>query len=297
VDTGSPTRICGANQVIASGWGDQLVTIRTLLLLGGVSLALASVASAQSVSPPAANPNALPALDAPATVPASPPPPAVMSAPPTANVPAAQNQPGMPPQRIRAMVRASGFDPIGPPVRHGNLYVQRALDPNAVEYRVVIDPLTGRTLSVRPMQVAGPYAYGPGPYRPYPPPYRAAYGRYYGPPPDDFGYGYGAPHPPRNVPMARLSPPQTTLPPPSQPQQPPQQQAHPLPPPQPSTTAQAPLPRPKPYVMEATGSIPIDSAKPLAPQKTPEPEKAPEPPAAAPPSNGAAALPPVAPLD
>jgi hypothetical protein len=197
----------------------------------------------------------------------------------------------MPPQRIRAMVRASGFDPVGPPVRRGNLYVQRALDPNAIEYRLVIDPLTGRTLSVRPMRIPGPYAYGPGRYGPYPPPYRAAYGRYYGPPPDDFGYRYGAPHPPRNVPLARLSPPQTQLPPPSQPQ------SQQLPPPQPSTTAQAPLPRPKPYVMEATGSIPIDSPQSPAPQKTPEPQKAPEPPAPAPQDNGAAAMPPVAPLD
>jgi hypothetical protein len=275
-----------AKQMIASGWGDQLVTIRALLLNGGVSLALASVASAQSISPPAANSNPPPALAAPATVPASPPAPL--------------QQPGVPPQRIRAMVRASGLDPIGPLARHGNLYVQRALDRDAVEYRVVIDPLTGRTLSVRPMRVAGPYAYGPAPYRPYPPPYRPAYGRYWGPPPDDFGYGYGAPQPPRNVPMARLSPPQSQLPPPSPSHPEPQQQARPLPPSataSPPPTAPAPLPRPKPYVMEATGSIPLDSPKPLAPQKTPEPEVPPEPPAAAPQNNGAVALPPVAPLD
>jgi hypothetical protein len=267
VDTGSPTRICAL--LIASDGEVNSVKICALLLLGGVSLA--SVASAQS---PASNPP--PALEAPATVPAS---------PPVANAPATVSNPGLPPQRVHAAVRASGFDPIGPPVRRGNLYVQRALDPNAVEYRVVVDSLTGRTLSVRPMRLAGPYAYGPPPYRPYPPPYRPAYGRYYGPPPDDFGYG--APHPPRNIPTARLTPPQPPAPP-----QPPQSRQPP-----PSTTAQAPLPRPKPYVMESTGSIPIDSPKPLASQKTPEPRKAPEPPAAAPSSNGAAALPPVAPLD
>jgi hypothetical protein len=271
-----------ARSVIASGWGDQLVTIRALLLLGGVSLALAGGASAQSVNAPA-GPIPPAALDPPATAPA--PPPAALSAPPTVTAPAALNQPGMPPQRVRAIVRASGFDPIGPPVRRGNLYVQRALDPNAIEYRLVIDPLTGRTLSVRPMRVPGPYAYGPAPYRPY----RPVYGRYYGPPPDDFGYGYGAPHPPRNIPTARLAPPQ------AQPQQQPQPQSQQLPPPQPSTTAQAPLPRPKPYVMEATGSIPIDAPQSPAPQKTPEPQKTSGTPA--PQNNGAAAMPPVAPLD
>ena len=258
--------------------------IRALLLLGGASLALASVASAQS---PAANSNPPPALAAPATVPASPPAPAA-SAPAPANVPTTASNPGLPPQRIHAIVRASGFDPVGAPVRRGNLYVQRALDPNAVAYRVVVDSLTGRTLSVRPMRRAGLFAYGPPPY--YPPPYRPAYGRYYGPPPDDFGYG--APHPPRNIPTARLAPPSQPQPQPSP--SPPQQQSHQPPP---STTAQAPLPRPKPYVMESTGSITTASSKPVASQKTPDAQKAAAPPAAAPPSNGAAAMPPVAPLD
>jgi hypothetical protein len=261
------------------------VTIRVLLLVGGVSLALASVASAQSVNAPVATPGPPPAIEPPPTAPA-PPPPAAAIAPPLA---AAQDHPGLPPQRIHAIVRAAGFDPIGPPARRGNLYVQRAIDPDAMEYRLVIDPMTGRTLSVRPLRVAGPYR-GPGYYgRPYPPPYRAAYGRYYGPPPDDFGYGPRTPRPPRAVPAARLSPPKTPPQSPPQSDQPPQQ-AHQLPPPQPTTTAQAPLPRPKPYVMEATGSIPVDAPK------TPEPPKTPEQPAA-PPQNGAAAMPPVAPLD
>jgi hypothetical protein len=265
--------------MIASGWGDQRVTIRALLLLGGVSLALASLASAQS---PAPNPTPPAALDPP-TAPA-PPPPAV-SAPSTMPAPATLNQPGMPPQRIHAMVRASGFDPIGAPVRRGDLYVQRAIDPDGIRYRIVIDPLTGRTVSVRPLRAAGPYDWR-GPYGPFEP-YRAAFGHYFGPPP------YRPPHPPRNVPTARLAPPQP-LPPPSQPSQP-QQSDQPRP--QPTTTAQAPLPRPKPYVMEATGSIPIDAPPSPAPQKTPEPQKAAAAPAPAPQSNGAAALPPVAPLD
>jgi hypothetical protein len=239
-------------RVIAPAWGDQLVTIRALLL-GGMSLALASAASAQSAGPP----------------PPTPSPPPTIASPSPANPPAAQ--PGLPPQRIAAMVRAHGFQPIGPPVLHGNLYVQRALDPDDMAYRVVIDSLTGRTLSVRPMGMAGPYAYGPGPYGP--PPYRAA--RYYGAPPDDYGFGYGAPRPPRALPTARFAPPQ------------PHAQ------PQPGASAQAPLPRPKPYVAEATGSIPSDAPASPAPQ---QPQKTSEPPKAAPQDTGAA-LPPVAPLD
>jgi hypothetical protein len=252
------------------------VTIRALLLLGGTSLAFASAASAQSAGPPPPTPSP------PATI-ASPSPPADVPAGQTpqaaAIAPAAQA--GLPPQRIAAMVRARGFHPIGHPVRHGNLYVQRALDPDDMEYRVVIDSLTGRTLSVRPMGMAGPYAYGPGPYGP--PPYRPA--RYYGPPPDGFGFGHGTPRPPRAVPTARLAPP------PTQPAEQPRQHA------QPGASAQAPLPRPKPYVAEATGSIPIDAPASPAPQKTSEPDKTPEPAKAAPQGNGAAELPPIAPLD
>jgi hypothetical protein len=230
------------------------VTIRTLLLLGGMSLAFAGAASAQSAGPP-------PMPSAPATI----------ASPLASSAPAAQ--PGLPPQRIAGMVRAHGFQPIGHPVRHGNLYVQRALDPDDMEYRIVIDSLTGRTLSVRPLGMAGPYAWGLPPYRP---------ARYFGPPPDDYGFGYGRPRPPRAVPTARLAPPQTQ----------PAQQAQPQQHAQPS--ASAPLPRPKPYVAEATGSIPIDA--PAAP-KALEPQKTPAPPKAAPQDNGAAAMPPVAPLD
>jgi hypothetical protein len=236
-----------------------------LLLLGGMSLALASAASAQSAGPP----------------PPTPSPPATIASPSPANPPGAASapaaQPGLPPQRIAAMVRARGFQPIGRPVPHGNLYVQRALDPDDMEYRIVIDSLTGRTVSVRPMGMAGPYAYGPGPYGP--PLYRPA--RYFGAPPDGVGFGYGTPRPPRAVPTARLAPPQT---------QPVQQ-------PQPSPSAQAPLPRPKPYVAEATGSIPTDSPASPATEKTPEPPKTPAPPKAAPQATGAGAMPPVAPLD
>lgn len=261
------------------------MTIRALLLLGGVSLALAGVASAQSVSPPAAAATPPPAPAAPL------PSPAVATAPAAVHAPATMEEPGVPPQRIGAMVRASGFDPIGAPVRRGNLYLQRAIDPSDIEYRLVIDAVTGRTLSVRPMRLAGPYggpAYRPGPYYGYPPPYRRVYG------PVDYGF-YGSPRPPRAVPTAHAASPQSE--PQPQPHQTSRSDTAAQSQPQPSTTAKAPLPRPKPYVMEATGSILADSPRRVPAEKTARSEKTPQPPRAASQDNGAAEMPPVAPLD
>jgi hypothetical protein len=211
--------------------GRFAVITRALLLplLCGLSLALASAASAQPVS------SAGTLYDA-----------------------------GMPPYRVLALMRATGFEPVGRPVRVGDTYRLRALDPNNIEYLLILDARTGRTVSVREIGMPGPYAAMPayGPYR------GPVYGRVFAPPADDYGFGYGSPRPPRDVPHAR-----------------------PLP--QPSKSAQAPLPRPRPYVMEATGSIPADAPKAPAPQKTPEPQKTPDPP----PHNGGAAMPPVAPLE
>ena len=56
---------------------------------------------------------------------------------------------GLPPNRILAMVRATGLDPMGRPERSGELYVVRALDPNDIAYRLLIDARTGRTVSMR----------------------------------------------------------------------------------------------------------------------------------------------------
>jgi hypothetical protein len=237
--------------------GRSAVTLRALLLLGGMSLALASAASAQFVSPPI------------------PPSPAAIGPPPADDL--AAGQPGLPPQRITAMMRARGFRPVGAPARRGNLYVQRALDPDEMEYRLLIDALTGRTVSIEPMRMAGPYAYGPRPYAPSP--YRPPH--YWGRPPDSDGFGYGVPRPPHSVPSARLAPPQA---------EPPQTQPAHIES-QPTPSAQAPLPRPKPYVMEATGSIPVGAPASPAPQKMPAPAPS------APQKNGAVTLPPVAPLD
>jgi len=174
---------------------------------------------------------------------------------------------GLPPNRIIAIVRATGFDPMGAPARNGDLYELRALDRNDIAYRLVIDARTGRTVSMHQIAVPGPYEVVPASAR-----NRGPYSWIFGPRDDG---GLGAPRPPRTVPHA-----------------PPHQE-----------TA-APLPRPRPYVREATGSIPVDSSK--APPPTAEVQSAAPPTPAAPPTmptsappngNGGASMPPIAPLD
>jgi hypothetical protein len=183
-----------------------------------------------------------------------------LAEPPAA--PPVQTMTALPPARVVADARASGFDPLGAPVRSGETYALLALDRYDVEYRLVVDARTGRTLSLR--QIATP-----GPYQPMPLLARndgPGLGQIFGRTND----GWGTPRPPRAVPHAR-----------------------PLPP---GATAQAPLPRPKPYVMEATGSIPVDAAKSPGAAKNPA-AQAPAPAKNTPQTNGGAAMPPVAPLD
>jgi len=224
------------------------VRLRTLLLACGASLALADVAFAQSPAPP--------------------------------------EHPALPPNRIAAMTRASGFDPLFRPMRQGDTYVLRALDRNDLEYRLVIDAYTGRPLSVHATGARGSRGYGPygGP----------VYGRLFGTRDERFDAGFGSrpPVPPRAVPHPH---------PPATQASTAAQAAAPMP----GNTAQAPLPRPRPYVMEATSSIPADAPKSAEPQKAPPPAENPVPansapnalPVHTPPNNGGAAMPPVTPLD
>ncbi|HUI95566.1 MAG TPA: hypothetical protein VLX44_07425 [Xanthobacteraceae bacterium] len=164
----------------------------------------------------------------------------------------------LPPNRIIAIVRATGFDPMGNPTRNGDVYVLRALDPNDIAYRLVIDARTGRTVSMRQIAMPGPYEVVPASAR-----NRGPYSWIFGP--GDAG-GVGAPRPPRAVPQA--APHQDTA---------------------------TPLPRPRPYEMEATGSLPTDSSKAPGPSAPSVPQTVP---ASEPPKgNGGASMPPIAPLD
>ena len=210
--------------------------LRALFMLCGTSLALAGGAAAE---------------------PAGPPP----------NVAA-----GLPPGQIMAIVRASGFDPIGRPVRNGSVYSVLALDPYDVEYRMVVDARTGRTVTVR--EIARPA----GPYEAVPP----RFGRVFAGPAEG-----PAMRPPHDVPHAPAAAPHGAPTP--------QRSAAtttPLPPKKADETA-LPLPRPRPYVMDATRSTPADApaapahaaeAQPAASadaatnEKTPEPQPPADPP-------------------
>jgi hypothetical protein len=181
---------------------------------------------------------------------------------------------GLPPHEIFAMVRSSGFDPVSRPVRSGWTFTLRAFDRYDLELNLVVDARTGRVLSAN--EVAAPRdAARRGPMPAYDPRDAPVYGRIFGPP----EAGFGSPRPPGNVPAV------------------PSVQSVPSAPsvanvkPQEKAAARTPLPRPRPYVVEATGSVPVAADAPAV-QTNPAPatETAPKP-------NGGASMPPVAPLD
>ena len=181
---------------------------------------------------------------------------------------------GLPPHEIFAMVRSSGFDPVSRPVRSGRTFSLRAFDRYDLELNLVVDARTGRVLSAK--EVAAPRdAARRGPMPAYDPRDAPVYGRIFGPP----EAGFGSPRPPGNVPAV------------------PSVQSVPSAPsvanvkPQEKAAARTPLPRPRPYVVEATGSVPVAADAPAV-QTNPAPatETAPKP-------NGGALMPPVAPLD
>ena len=126
--------------------------------------------------------------------------------------PGAKPPGAMPPYEILTMLRSTGFDPIGQPVRRGPNYVLRAIDDNDREVNLVINARSGDILSVTPIQTASrmppPPGVGMGPYERMLPGYIPPGGRgsYSLPDTDDDddapprGYGYGAPRPPSAMP-------------------------------------------------------------------------------------------------
>jgi hypothetical protein len=179
---------------------------------------------------------------------------------------------GPPPHEILAMVRASGFDPVSRPVRSGRTFTLRAIDRYDLELNLVVDARTGRVLSAN--EVAPRDGARRGPMPAYDPRDAPVYGRIFGPP----EAGFGSPRPPGNVPAApgvQSVPSAASAPNVANVK------------PQEKAAARAPLPRPRPYVVEATGSVPIAADTPAVPAS---PEAAPKP-------NGGESMPPVAPLD
>jgi hypothetical protein len=105
----------------------------------------------------------------------------------------------VPPHEVMTIVRSTGLNPVGRPIRAGATYVLRATTTRGIPMRVVVDARRGRILTVGRVvpEAYGPVAAAPnGP--PVPPPY-APYGLPE-PPPDGAPYGPDAPDVPPGPP-------------------------------------------------------------------------------------------------
>jgi hypothetical protein len=204
---------------------------------------------------------------------------------------------GMPGEDVVGIVRAMGLNPVGPPMRSGNVYIQRAADYYGKPLRVIVDAHRGQVVSVEPLgapgsiyggpyAASGPYGAAAGSYgrRPYP-----GYGamspdddEFEGPSGPRAGLGPMAPHADPYRPGAPM-----------------QQPARAAPKPQTKSAAVAPtrppVPRKRPVAapQETAGTVePLTKPDNAAPQATaPQPAAAQNAPAAQPP------IPPVAPLE
>lgn len=113
---------------------------------------------------------------------------------------------GLPARDIVAIVRASGYEPSGRPVRRPGIYVVRALDPGRHAFDLTLDARSGRIVAVRPVARAVPMG------RTVQPPYGAYRLRrpyVFGPVPSPFEDPVGfedatgaLPAPPRAIPSA-----------------------------------------------------------------------------------------------
>ena len=61
---------------------------------------------------------------------------------------------GLPPHEILTILRSTGLDPLGQPMRRGPNYVLRAIDERDREVSVVVSARSGDVLSVMPVQTA-----------------------------------------------------------------------------------------------------------------------------------------------
>jgi hypothetical protein len=177
----------------------------------------------------------------------------------------------IPPESVFEMVRGMGLQPIGPPMRNGPVYIQRAADYYGKPLRIIVDASRAQVVSVEPiggppMLHGGPYASTGAPH------WRRPYYGAMTPDDDDFA-------PPGSVMAPHAQPPQTGLPPAAQPKPAAKSAA--------VTPGRPPVPRKRPpsAPQEAAGSVePLHAAPQTAP-----PAAAPKP--------AAPAMPPVAPLE
>ena len=151
---------------------------------------------------------------------------------------------GLPAFEIVTILRSTGFEPIGRPVRAPGVFFVRAIDPYDEEVRLTVDARSGRILAVRPMALA-PLA-PPAPYFAPVPGLR----RFYRPPLHGDVAGFedatGAlPLPPRVIPAPRSAPKLA--------------QAAPLPRPRPTQAASAP-PTPAATAPPPAAAVPVEPA-------------------------------------
>src|SRR5438552_258843 len=80
---------------------------------------------------------------------------------------------GMPGNEVVGMVREMGLDPMGPPTRSGNFYIQRATDYYGRPMQVIVDARRAQVVSVEALgapsafhgaPIAANARYAPGPY-------------------------------------------------------------------------------------------------------------------------------------
>jgi hypothetical protein len=177
---------------------------------------------------------------------------------------------GVPPEGVFQMVRQMGLEPMGPPMRNGAVYIQRAADYYGKPLRVVIDANRAQVVSVEavggpPAMYRGPYASTGGPY------WRRPYGPYGAMPPHDDDDDYA---PPGSLMAPHGQPPQPGLPPASQakpksaavtPGRPPTPRKRPVSAPQEAAGSIEPI---APAPQDAPAAAP-PAAKPATPEMTP----------------------------
>ena len=106
----------------------------------------------------------------------------------------------LPAYEIVTILRSTGFDPVGQPVKRGSRYEVKAVDPDDFEVRLLVDGRTGRILTVRDSEEYA-WSMGSPPHQPYG--YRRAAGRFG---PLSYGPIYpGGLVPPRGIPARRPS--------------------------------------------------------------------------------------------
>jgi len=199
----------------------------------------------------------------------------------------------LPPASVSEMVRQMGLEPVGPPVRSGPVYFQRAADYYGKPLRVVVDAQRAQVVSVEP--VGGPPMLHGGPYASVGAPYWRRPNRYPNGMPDDDAIA-----PPGSVMAPHAQPPQAGLPPGSAMTPPgiaPAPHAKSSAKSAAITPARPPVPRKRPTEapQQAAGSVePVQTVVAPSPAPVEKPAAATPPPAPEKPAN---AMPPVTPLE